>query len=402
MTKTVKIIFAIALSFAFVFMAFGYASLTDDLSIEGSGQLVPKEGFFISDVVQASGSGGSFDEQACMFVDTTVNSTVNVGQNETVILDITVFNNTDVEYGYDAVMRPASDGQNYVYTNEGIIFRLHGLKRPHTVDGVMDNDVTRIAVGATYTFQIEFYHDPDYTGTVQTGLQSVLNFIFKPFEEIDPDQSTAPIEGALDQFASILNNGTDYNALTNEMANNYGGGLLDSANTLTYVGNVAGSKEDDTETLEKLFNGQLRINLDGKDTDVTVMIKRENVDGNTTTGDHYTYSDWRGRETTVSGCEMTLYMTSAQYKDESGKYILQNGDTVTVYAVVFTRQATGEWYQLGDMYKGQTTVNGYEAPWYTGSGSFNTDNWRSSETYYNVGSGATIEAITSAFMNSKF
>ena len=99
---------------------------------------------------------------------------------------------------------------------------------------------------------------------------------------------------------------------------------------------------------------------------------------------------------------MTLYMTSAKYKNENGKWLLSNGDDVVVYAAVFTKQSDGEWYQLGDMYKGQTTVNGYEAPWYSGSGSFNTDNWRATESYYGVaaGSNATIERVTAAYLAS--
>ncbi|MBQ8350700.1 MAG: hypothetical protein IJY20_01485 [Clostridia bacterium] len=394
-----KSVFAIAFSFLFLFSTFGYAALTDDLVVQGTGLLPGQEGLYITDVEIAAGSGGEL--AAKTFLDTTLGSSIAIGAGESFVFDITVYNSTNVEYGYDAVTRPATDGTNQVYTNEEIGFRLHGLVRPHVHDGEMIEGVTRIAGGASYTFQLEFYHTEPSAADLDEALSSVLHFVFKPFQEIDPDQTTAAVEGALEKFKKILNTPYEYQALIDEMADNYSGGWGGSTNTLTYVGNVAGSKAEDTETLELLFDGQLKINLDGKDTDVTVMVKRENVDGDESTGCSYSYTSW-GSERTVNGCEMTLYMTSAQYKDENGNWLLSNGDDVIVYAAVFTRQGDGEWYQVGGMYKGETTVNGYEAPWYSGSGSFNTDNWRALETYYGVtaGSNATIERITAAYLAS--
>ncbi len=401
MSAGMKAVLGVVFSFLFVFTAVGYASLADDLYVSGNVDLVAPQALFITDVALSTGSDGSLDQRS--FLATTLNSSVTVLAGKTTRLSITVLNNTTVEYGYDAVIRPVADGQNQVYTNEEIGYYLHGLVRPHLHDGVMIEGVTRIPAGSYYTFEIEFYHTEEGTAAFSEQLTSVLNFIFKPFDEIDPDKTSAAVEGALAKFKEILNTPAEHAALLDEMEDNYNpNAWLASPNTLTYVGTVVGSSEEDSATLRSLFDGQLKINLNNKDTDVTIMIKRENVDGNESTGSSYTYEDRRGNSTTVNGCEMTLYMTSDPYKDENGRWLLQNGDDVTVYAAVFRLEPDGVWHQLGDMYKGQTTVNGYEAPWYSGSGSFNTDDWHATETYYNVtaGSRATIEAITAAYLKT--
>ena len=134
MSAGMKAVLGVVFSFLFVFTAVGYASLADDLYVSGNVDLVAPQALFITDVALSTGSDGSLDQHS--FLATTLNSSVTVPAGKTTRLSITVLNNTTVEYGYDAVIRPVADGQNQVYTNEEIGYYLHGLVRPHLHDGV--------------------------------------------------------------------------------------------------------------------------------------------------------------------------------------------------------------------------------------------------------------------------
>ena len=105
-----------------------------------------------------------------------------------------------------------------------------------------------------------------------------------------------------------------------------------------------------------------------------MMIKREDLDGDTTTGDSYTYSTsswWGGsEETTVDGAEMTLYITSADLSNVS------NGRSVVVYAAAFTKlPGSDTWTELVPLTKGAADANNYGG--YGNANSFNTDTWLS-------------------------
>ena len=85
------------------------------------------------------------------------------------------------------------------------------------------------------------------------------------------------------------------------------------------------------------------------------MIKRENIDGSRNSGDS-------------SGREMTVYMTSDPLTDAGGDAI--------VYASVYTRYSgQSEWVRIKDMFEGECTIVSYSGS--NGTGSFNTDTWRS-------------------------
>ena len=61
------------------------------------------------------------------------------------------------------------------------------------------------------------------------------------------------------------------------------------------------------------------------------------------------------------------------------------GASVPVYVVVYTKDRNSNtWYQLGTTYKGTATVVSYVGG--SGTGSFNTDTWRSTD-------GKTIEDL---------
>ena len=202
------------------------------------------------------------------------------------------------------------------------------------------------------------------------------------FSDITDEETEEVTKSLAQKFLEILNSSTDYATLTGAMDDNYDGSR---AWTASYIGNVAGSSSDDTTLLLDLFDGELSLEVNGTHVDVTCIIKRENIDGSTSTGDSY-----RVGRTTYSGCEMTLYLTTANFDRVS------YNDYPPVYAMVFTKPSTNsEWVQIGEeMYVGTAQVVGYVGG--TTTGSFDTGTWRSSQEYHGVSSGATISTLIQA------
>lgn len=206
------------------------------------------------------------------------------------------------------------------------------------------------------------------------------------FSDISQEETEEVNKSLAQKFLEILNDSTDYATLTGAMDDNYDGSR---AWTATYIGNVAGSSSDDTTLLSELFDGALSLEVNGTAVEVTCIIKRENIDGDTSTGDSYKVG-W----STYRGCEMTLYLTTANFDR------LSYNDYPPVYAMVFTKPSqNAAWVQIGEeMYEGTAQVVGYVGG--TTTGSFDTGTWRSSNTYHGVSSGATISTLIQAAMSS--
>lgn len=206
------------------------------------------------------------------------------------------------------------------------------------------------------------------TVTFSTGGSAEIFFHFV----IDKDSIGEVVaRTAVDRFRDILNNiafEDSYETLDTAMDNRSG---WNKASAVTYIGNVSGSNSGDSATINTLFGSEfMSMDLDGDgDTEpITMMIKREDLDDNLTTGAPYTYTSGRN-EYTVNGAEMTLYITAEK---------LTSQRTVTVYAVVFTKHpGETEWVEMVPLTKGTATTNNY-----TGLGSansFNTDTWKSND-----------------------
>lgn len=214
---------------------------------------------------------------------------------------------------------------------------------------------------------------------------NALNITLEEFTFSDISQEeTEEVNKMLSQkFLEILNNSTDYATLANAMSANYNASK--GAWTASYIGNVAGSSSDDTTLLLGLFDGDLSLEVNETVVNVTCIVKRENIDGSNNTGDSYNVGN-----VTYRGCEMTLYLTTANFD-----YLSYN-DYPPVYAMVFTKPSrNAEWIQVGEeMYEGTAQVVGYVGG--TTTGSFDTGTWRSSIPYHGIASGATISTLIQA------
>ncbi|MBO5926599.1 MAG: hypothetical protein J6Q38_03470 [Clostridia bacterium] len=267
-----------------------------------------------------------------------------------VTASVTVYNSTNVTYAFNAVKYQSGN-----YDNTNITYN----------QSIKHGDQILAYESLTFTVKYAFAG----SSTSNRVLNSILNFEFVQLSEL-PEEEEIAVSGALQQFQNIINDVDEtgsFTKLLNQMDNNQANDRHDDS----YIGNVNGASSSDIALLEDLFQGNLTLIIDGVETEVTILIKRENVDGNTTTGDE-------------NGNELTIYMTTSALT----KQWYETSKTATVYAAVYSSNDDGDnWYRLGEMYEGKATIKGYDGNIF-GSGSFDTDSWVSTNN-------KTIETIIS-------
>ena len=391
----VKILFGILLSLMLAFTSIGYAAYTDNLSITGAGSYKAYEGIYITKVERvatSSASTSSFSPiENTTTVDTTLRKTSSWSEG-TVTYKITVVNNTKSKYSYVGVSYNASEsgygGNSYIGNGITITTKDNQNDSSATFDtnDYIESGETRVFY-ATYRLSNSLSRNTDY--------KTLVHYKFGRHVESSDEAADA----ILIQFKEILNDRTDggsYQTLIDKIDDKYDGTYWKA----NFIGNVVGAHNEDTETINAIFGHSLNLTVDGKLSDVTVLIKRENIDGNEDTGDDYTAT--HGSYTTSGrGCEMTIYMTTEQLDVP--------WSNVTVYAAVYTCDnndgTLGSWRMIGDIYKGRAMVVGYTGSTESvNSGSFSTDDWYAYYgTYtvklgkgsysYSVADGADIESI---------
>ena len=388
MKAWVKATIGVVLSFMFIFSCFGFATLTDSMTVNGNAKANPPEAVFITDatVVSTSISTQSHD----VLFPTNISSSIRGSRNQSITYMVTVKNNTPYKYAYSGIDYVKNAGYN---GNDLIGSGITITTKDNQNDsyGTFNSSDT-IESGATKTFYVTYTISRN--SAANTDLDFLVNFKFGIHVDSAGDVA---INTALEKFTSVLNDttaGGGYETLVDKIDDKYDGINDWKAN---YIGNVVDSSSADSQTVNDLFGGELTLNINGTETNVTVLIKREDVDGNPNTGDDYTVTHSNGGSTSATGCEMTLYMTT---------HHLQYG-TPTVYAAVFTCDKNsdgtyGSWYVLGDVYEGTTNIVGYEGAQSTGS--FDTGTWRSvnktytvTDTYnYTVSRNNTIQTVIQA------
>lgn len=341
----IKVLSGIALSFMCLFVCVGYASVTEQLIVVGEVEAVPPKAVFITTITTDGTNGGNATVNSYSL--TVVNSMVNLSQNKkgTAKFTVTVYNNTDVTQGYNAMIYTLGEE---TYDNENIVVTPQIERR------------TAVEPNEYLTFEITVEYK-DASKITDTVLNSVITYEFLPLDDIPEDEGEIAVSGVLEQFRKILNNEVtgrplSYSELIGQM-NQYS---ANDRNDSSYIGNVDGASNNDIALLDGLFQGQLNLNINGTDTPVTVLIKNEEVDGNT-----------------ANGNEMTIYMTTDDLQKTSSGWFSPT-EYAPVYAAVFRKETledgTEKWSQIGDMYLGSAEIKRYDG--WPGSGSFDTDNWR--------------------------
>lgn len=339
MNKIVKIFLGILFSFSSCLIGIGYANVSSDLRFTGDVKAKVQENVFISNVV-----AGSNNVIINGYVSTTLNSTVTLtnSNNASETMTITVYNNSNVVYGFNAV-KYMIDETSSAYDNENIQYNLLDLERRQAVQPK-----------SYLTFNVSFTYVDSKASSNKT-LNSILNYEFLPLDLIPEDEEEIAVNGVLERFEQILNTPLDSKRLTDQMDDYSNNDRYDDS----YTGNVVGASPEDVALLNELFVGNLTMNINGKVENVTILIKREDVDGKSTTGD-------------AEGNEMTVYMTTDPLSRRYGSAI--------VYAGVYTKKTSNSsWSIIGSMYEGECDIKSYSGlPW--GTGSFDTDTWTSTNS----------------------
>lgn len=361
MKTYLKVLYSGLFSLSTLCLCIGYAAESQNLKFNGTVDANMPSGVFITSASidstnTTSGSTVTINSYTKSLLNSSITLTSSTSSKAS--YNVTVYNIENETYAFSAVKY----GEEF-YDNTGITFTLNGLERKD-----------EIASKSYLTFQVIFSFK---NGVISnTMLNSVLDFEFVPVTELPKDESEIAVKGVLGRFKEILDSNNDHTTLTDQMDKNSTNDRYNSS----YIGNVVGSSEADQEVLAELFIGNLYLNINGVDTTVTIMIKRENLDNNVNTGDE-------------NGNEMTIYMTTDNLERDS----FWSAGTAPVYAGVYTKKVgSNEWSQIGPLFVGTATVKGYDGNIF-GEGSFDTDTWKSTNANGQTAN-RTIEQIIANYI----
>ncbi len=366
MKTWLKVMTCIALSFMFCFLTVGYAALSDSLSVKGSANYNVPDGLFIISVEMNTKSGLDSESAFHHEYTTTVECTLNKARSGegAVEYEIVVFNNTQKTYAYRDLYYSTSisgyNGNSLISENSG--------RSNISIDVDFPNG-SIVEPGESLIFYATY--NVGRSVNANTNYKTLVNYQFG----INVNSIEEAREAVMLKFLDILNAPATYKTLYERIDDKFSGAEW----TSNYIGNVTASTSEDSRTVNELFAGYLQMKINGVDNPITVLIKHENVDNNTQTGDDYTAISGNQRFDGY-GCEFTLYMTTSSLGTA--------GARETVYAAVFTCDKSpsdgsiGNWYMIGEPFEGTAQTVGYEGG--NSSGSFDTGTWRSKTTTYHT------------------
>ncbi len=365
MNKWMKILLYISLSFMSVFTCIGFASLSDTLTLEGNAEVSPPNAIYIESISNIQTNG------------TTITTTpVNIGFPSTKVLSEIVFSSRNSTVSFDVMIANGTEFDQYFDVLEEYS-EMEGVEGTFSYANVdWRSSVSQgnmIAPGETQLFTVTL----TYTGRNTNQTRKMLHEF--DFVLNSDDLTEAVSKGVTDKFADIMNNRLEeditytYNGnnITVDKDNTYKEVIdhMESDSSGNYIGNLMGADADDKALLTALFEGALTFTVGNEEVPITVMVKEKNVYG-------------------TNKKEMVLYITADDLSAWSSY--------VPVYAAVFSQNESGDWIQIGDIYAGEAQTNNYSGWW--GSGSFNTESWRSTERYYGVASGSGINTVINGYV----
>ena len=337
-------------------MLVGYATLSDNLFIEGDAEIQgkPFEGVYITDVSVYS-TNRAESVSFAFYKPTNLSATARATAiGSSITYKVTVHNNTAVTYWYVK--------EDYIddFESNGLIGAQNGITvttKDHPSDtSDTFNSEDWVPPGAYRDFYVTYTFGSQAVGYPAT----FINFLFG--EKMD---------AVHDKFLTVLNDkssGGGYEKLA---------ALFDEKYAETGDRVVANIGEE-KKVFDELFGSDITVNIDGEDVPVTLMVRRENVDGRPT-GDDYSGNN------SPSGCEYTVYITVDALDSPTGEAM--------VYAVSYSNGGVGavgdEWYQLGQLYEGRADIIDYDPNTGGMQGAFNIYSWEATPNRYEVADGIT-------------
>lgn len=331
-----KVLLCVGLSCMSLLLAVGYAAISGTIVITGTAKYEPGT-IYITEVIQGGESFQKFGYR------TLLGNHSFSKKNETCTVKVKVKNNSGIDQYFDTVVimdKSADYDVSAVVTSANV--KAQG---------------TPLLNGNTETYTITFKSTA--AGVELIDAQNLLRFT------PDYDDLTQIAASSIsERFLQILNGeiepitvgDVDYNAddFLTEFKKN-----MNSADSGAYISNVSGAEPADQTIVDAIFGEFTSITLPGSEDPVPVkgLIKEQDVTGG-------------------GVAEMVLYVTADPLSKAGSSW---NRNYVPVYAIVF-EQIGGKWEQNAEMFVGTAPVTDYNGN--TGTGSFSTDYWRSSD--YNV------------------
>ena len=358
-----KIFLGFALSFMCVFTSIGYAALNDELIVEGDANAAPPNAIFITEIKNVTTHNATINEgptnitypSTKFLTDITFN-----GNNSYVKLDLVVLNGTEINQYFDTVFEyDQIEGlpDQFVYTN----VKSQSSVAQGTV--MAPGDIRTFTVTLTFTGSgnqtRRMLHELDFVLDSNDLTQAVSKDVTDVFADILNNKLESDVTYTYNNRNYTVSKDATYTALREKMEWSLSG---------NYVGNLDGADGDDKALVNALFGDTLKFSVGDTEVPVTVMAKEKNVYGS-------------------SEKEMVLYITADD--------LTASSTYVPVYAVVFTKDTSGQWVQIGEIFAGEARTNDYSG--WAGSGSFNTERWRSTQTYKGAAVGSDINTVISKY-----
>ena len=369
MNKLLKVIFGIVFTFLFAFTGIGYAAFSQEFEVRGYIGLSELNAIYIVsvDVIEAS-EGSSISNISYTNTLLTSNITLNSNdENAYIKLRISMKNNTDsMEAGFNDFITSST---SIDYTSE---------KYSNTNPNGIHHMDKKFSPGTIRTFEVTIKYKDNNISNVST-VKDVLNIDFIPWS----------ISGANAAFEDLLNN--NFDKLDGAMNDTPGWslGFISFGRTDdSYISNADGADSQDYTFVDSVFDGNMTTFIPNEETgelvptEMTIFIKRANLDGNKNTGD-------------ANGDEYILFMTADP--------LTSSGSQAIVYACVYTRFSQDQdFFMVGEMFEGKARIVSYEGG--SGSGSFTTDRWYNTKSYYDVpiGTGNENEQETCGNLGNVF
>ena len=356
--KVNMICLCVALLMMSAFLSVGFAAVTDDLSVTGSGGWYEPEAVRIIDINlknSSNVSGTPSVTQVGFVVFQHGDAALNTQRNSynpggMIEIEVTVRNNSGVGQYFTGHTASVTLRSSCVISYSGI-----------SVGDLLPHNQSR-------TFTIKFQNTDRTRAVTLNGMESTLNF--------SPDFDESYTEDASANLAQMFEN-----VLKDLGPNGLGDGItfkgqyipadrimdtlaeyMTSVDTGGYIGNVGNASQDQKDLISAIFGENMTMQIGNQHYSVSVLVKNQQIDN-------------RGQN------DMVLYITADQLAVGSGYW--SNGwkglTIVPVYGIVFINN--GNSYTACDhLFAGEAPVCNFGGDFGSGNvGNFNTNLWNSTD-----------------------
>ena len=371
MQKWRNILLCAAVSFMFLFMAVGYAQLTDNMTINGSVTVTEIETVYIPD--QPINNVQPFSIKS--------SSNITVNDSKGVVLTKTGY----LTFSHnDYVLKAQSNGKTggsititiNVKNNSGIdqyfgyhtaisnndLEKLKSIKTTYSQSG--DARLVKNGEAKTFTFTLQ---NSTWSDVSMKGFESLL--VFSP--NFTSDTTMTATDSLAKMFANVLagkgpkgdGSGIVYQGKTiaaNKIMDEIKAKMTD-VDTGGYTGNVGNATQAEKDLMEAIFGDNITIQIGDNYYSVYILIKNQKI---------------------KSDQDMVIYVTADQLSMGSGQWknnSWQSLNIVPVYGLVFIKDGNSYKY-CNHLFAGEAPVCDFGGAFGEGKvGNFNTNLWNSTE-----------------------